>query len=333
MKSSLTTKALTFATLSISTLGAPENLLVPESNVESWFGAFKASYANDPSLVANAFDSYFNGNGQSEIENFMKKDAILSSSVLNDNSGDMQSQLLGSLTAKLSSISHSNAFEASANTNTLVLSIIQTFESIDEEFSDDQFSAWSNYEKSENLKTRQLVNKIKLAFQSFDPSSAIDTTVVKQFLSSKSNELLSLKQQSQISNSSYRSNLKFWIYQTLSMIKSFEGFSLVENSDLILREFSSVVSVSGSDQEFIGEIIGELLLAKIRPAMEAGNEDVAAQAVVDVIGDLSAYCSVVAGLISFCYFMAALPPACHIAVGVATLSTVLLVLRTFRNLA
>ena len=195
--------------------------------------------------------------------------------------------------------------------------------------SDDQFSAWSNYEKGENLKTRQLVNKIKLAFQSFDPSSAIEQNVVKQFLSSKANELLSLKQQSRISNSSYRSNLKFWIYQTLSMIQSFEGFALVENPSLILREFSEIVSVSGSDQEFIGD----LLLAKIRPAMEAGNEDVAAQAVVDVIGDLSAYCSVVAGVISFCYLMSALPPACHIAVGVAAVSTVLLILRTFRNLA
>lgn len=333
MKSSLTTKALTFATLSISTFGAPENLLVPESSVDSWFGAFKASYANDPSFVANALDDYFNGNGESEVESFMKKNAIVSSSVLNDNAGDMDSQLLGSLTAKLSSISQPNAFEATANTDTLVSTIVQAFESIDEEFSDDQFSAWSNYEKGENLKTRQLVNKIKLAFQSFDPSSAIEQNVVKQFLSSKANELLSLKQQSRISNSSYRSNLKFWIYQTLSMIQSFEGFALVENPSLILREFSEIVSVSGSDQEFIGEIIGDLLLAKIRPAMEAGNEDVAAQAVVDVIGDLSAYCSVVAGVISFCYLMSALPPACHIAVGVAAISTVLLILRTFRNLA
>lgn len=73
MKSSLTTKALTFATLSISTFGAPENLLVPESSVDSWFGAFKASYANDPSFVANALDDYFNGNGESEVESFMKK--------------------------------------------------------------------------------------------------------------------------------------------------------------------------------------------------------------------------------------------------------------------
>lgn len=333
MKSSLTTKTLTFATLSISTFGAPESLLVPESGVDSWFGAFKASYANDPSFVANAFDDYFNGNGESEVESFMRKNAIVSSSVLNDNAGNMHSQLLGSLTAKLSSISHSNVFEAAASTNALVSSIVQTFESIDKEFSGDQFSAWSTYEKNENLKTRQLINKIKLGFQRFDPSSAIEQNVVKQFLSSKSNELLSLKQQSKISNSSYRSNLKFWIYQTLSMIQSFEGFSLAENSNLVLREFSEIVSVSGSDQEFIGEIIGELLLAKIRPAMEAGNEDVAAQAVVDVIGDLSAYCSVVAGLISFCYFMSALPPACHIAVGVAAMSTVLLILRTFRNSA
>lgn len=332
MKTSFAVRTSIFAALSVSTLAVPEDLMVPQAASNSWFGAFKESVLNDPAAVSQAFDDYFNGNGESQAEAFMKKSAVVSAAVLNDNAGDLHSQLLGSLTAKLSSISQQSEFEANSDANSIVSNIVNVFETIDVELSEDQFAAWSNFEQGENLKTRQLVNKVKAAFQNFAASSAISPKVVSQFLNSKFNELSTLKEQSAVSNSSYRTNLKFWIYQTLSMIQTFEGFSLSDNADLILREYSEIVSVSGADQEFIGEIIGYMLLAKIRPSMEAGNEEVAAQAVVDVIGDLQAYCSVIAGMISFCYFMSALPPACHIAVGVASLATVLLVFRTFRNL-
>lgn len=328
MKTLYAIQTLIFTVLGVTTLAAPENLLIIQDSSNSWFEAFKTSFANNSSFVAEAFDTYFNGNGEAEA--LIYKKAIDSAAVLNDNTGDMKSQLLGSLTAKLSLILQQSKVEVKSNS--VVSNIIETFESIDAELSENIFAAWSNFEQNENSKTRKLVNKIKTAFQNFKASSDIDPNVIKQFLDSKHKELLNLKKQSVVSQTSYRANLKFWIYQTLSMIQSFEVFSFAKDSNSILQEYPEIVSVSSADQEFLGEIIGQLLLAKIRPAMEVGNEGVAAQTIVNVIADLPAYCSAIAGVISFCYFMSALPPACYFAIGVATLSTVLLVLRTFENL-
>ncbi|KAL6927776.1 hypothetical protein ACO0SA_004399 [Hanseniaspora valbyensis] len=335
MKFTSATVFIAAALIAKIAIAAPEQSLVVNSKTDNtWFNEVKADFRANPEKMGEIFKNLLNEN-DFDVDEI--KSAISSSSLLDANSKNLEDQKFGALIAKFSNFDSKNlvSSSAAASNEDVISEIVSTIVLIDSDLSSDSFSAMSSFEEEETEKTRGLIKELKLRFKEFKGNSQVDSTVLSSFITSKLSELKNLKQQSKKFGLGYRSSLKFWISQTLSTLSTIEDFEMPKDTSLFFRENSDLISYSLDDQDFIGELLGEMIIAKISGDMEAGNHEVAAQGIADVLMDLTAYSAILSGAIGLCYWLGSLPvgpAACTLGIAVVSISTVLLAIRTFRNL-
>lgn len=323
----------------LATAVPQSSLIVNSKPDKDWFKTFKADFRDNPEKYNSIFQDYFNQkNLINGLNNTKVRSVIASSAVLDSYSNNLQDQQIGALFAKwgvfknIDNLSSAGSSIRSLNINP---EIEYSINEIDSDLAADYFAALSFIEEQKNFETRQLLQMLKLKFRNFSGNSEIETPVLNAFLASKTAEIKHLKQQTRKIGLIYRSALKLWISHTMSMLETIENFTIPINSDLFLRENSDIINYSIDDQEFIGEVIGQIIIAKISGNMEKGDIEAASKEVSNVLLDLTAYCSVLTGAIGLCYWLAATPigpVACTLGITVASLSTLLLVIRTCRNI-
>lgn len=319
-------------------IAVPKTSLIVNSQTDKdWFKGFKADFRENPEKLNSIFQNYFNSKIIDNSNNAEVRTLISSSSVLNSYSNNLQDQQIGALFAKWGFESKDEISSAHSSSLSLKSSaeVEYAINEIDSDLASDTFAFLSFIEEQENFKTRELLQVLKLKFRDFRGNAEIETHVLNAFLVSKTAELKHLKQQTRELGLVYRTSLKFWILQTMSMLTTIENFKIPKNVGLFLRKNSNIINYSLDDQEFIGEVIGQMIIAKISDNMEQGNIEAASKEVLNVFMDLTAYCSVLTGAIGLCYWLAAAPigpAACTLGIAVASLSKLLLIIRISKNI-
>ncbi|XBW36497.1 hypothetical protein QEN19_002074 [Hanseniaspora menglaensis] len=313
-----------------------QEFYIPQGN-NSWFEMLKKNVRNNPNNLREVFKMHFSQENNNGNINNIIKNIIENTSIIDYFQTDINDQNFGSLVAKFSRfpLLGSSKFSVLKNNHDFRQEIMTQVNTIDFDLTSNGFSALSIFEEQKTNKTKQLLQNLKLSFHRLQENSEIDENALHSFMYTKLLELKYLKKQSRNFKFGYRAALKIWIRQTEIILSTFENFKIPNGIKNYLIQSDKLISATDDDEDFVGEVIGEMMIAKIHPHIEAGNHTAAITSISNILTDLSVYTAILSNSIALCAWMTSFPvgPAvCFFGLSVVSFSTVLLISRIVKNL-